>query len=185
MNSSAASNTIPGFRVSFLEKIIDIKGTSGQSNALKLICKMIHDTNPDLIECVEELRPLKKLVNITFKHMSEELAAIKKIQKLISKEVEFSNQYSKSELFAPLDNVFIEKLNVLHREVNEKITFLEKEHAEMKAEYEKILHYFGETNSTSITPELLIRYIVKFMDSLEAAYAQFKRNLDMQKVIFT
>lgn len=144
--------------------------------ALQLISKMVHETNTGIYECLKELAPVRQLRNVSFKALQEDIAEMQAQFRVISKEVELINVYLENPLYeAESDDVFISKLKEFHSEASSKVKFLDQEYQGFQAEIKKVFDFFGEPMSPKTTPETIIGYISKFLNSFEVTIAHLSQ----------
>ncbi|KAI8896016.1 formin homology 2 domain-containing protein [Globomyces pollinis-pini] len=178
--NSQFNSCIPGFGVSFLEKVIDLKGTKSTVTALSLISKMIYEHDPTIVACLEELKPLRQLKNISFKSLEEDVADVKKQLRTVSNELEQTKLYSEHPLYVPQDEKFIKKLGVFHNEVSAKVQFLINESEALADEIKSTFTFFGEPTDSKMSPETLLGYILKFLNAFENSYTEYEKQVQIQ-----
>ncbi|KAJ2994431.1 hypothetical protein HDV02_001565 [Globomyces sp. JEL0801] len=149
------------------EEVIDLKGTKSTVTALSLISKMIYEHDPTIVACLEELKPLRQLKNISFKSLEEDVADVKKQLRTVSNELEQTKLYSEHPLYVPQDEKFIKKLGVFHNEVSAKVQFLINESEALADEIKSTFTFFGEPTDSKMSPETLLGYILKFLNAFE------------------
>lgn len=169
------NRSIAGFTLSFLDKVASLKGTSGVP-VINLIAKMIHDTEPEVYDCIAELRPLLDLGRISFQGAKENIAENKiKFEALTTEITKIEGYRSRSD-YTPADVCFITKLAEFGRETSGKVGYLNQQVDLLKVEIDKVFAFFGErVEDKAMTPELLTSYLVNFLTGLEAAYQGQKK----------
>lgn len=129
---------------------------------------MVHETDLGIYECLKELAPVRQLRNVSFKALQDDISDIQAQFKVINKEVELINVYQENPLYeAEFDDVFISKLKEFHSEASSKVKFLDQEYQGFQAEIKKVFDFFGEPMSPKTSPETMIGYISKFLNSFE------------------
>lgn len=181
MNSSISNRSIHGFRVSFLEKVCDIK--SGNVTALEMISKMIKDTNEELISFIDDLQPLQKLTNVSFKSLDEDYNEILRQFKALEKEVSEIGNYRISRLYQEKDEKYIENLKTFYNQTKDKIDLLKIGHDNFKDEIRKVFTFFGEEHDTKITPEQLITFVTKFTMQFNNAYKDYLQKMKRNVIV--
>jgi diaphanous 3 len=183
MNAATNNRLICGFRVGFLAKVADIKGQGGVT-PLRLIAKLIHDTDPAVAECLLEMKPLRQLKNVAFKALEDRVKEMSRELEMVHREVEQSQRYHESKKYHQNDALFISKLTEFHREVTSKFSFVKKEHQTLLQQIKECMKFFGEPDDTKLTPEELLQCISKFLGSVEQAMQDHEKSLKSPKVYF-
>ncbi|KAI8903614.1 hypothetical protein EDD86DRAFT_250329 [Gorgonomyces haynaldii] len=155
-----------GFRVSFLEKIVDLKGQS--ITCLDLIVQMIKEKKPELLLVIQELSAVK-VRQVAILGLEQDLNELSKQQKLLNNEMDTLRALDDEQ-----DKLFTEKAVVFHKEVSSKMSYVQSEFDLLKQEIKKAFIYFGESD-TRMAPEELLGILTRFIDGLEKASKQVKK----------
>lgn len=129
---------------------------------------MVFESNPKVAECLQDLGPLRQMRNVSFKALQDEVKEIQSQSSIISKEVAMINVYKEHPLyFAAIDDVFTEKISEFHSESSSKVTFLLQEMKGLSEQVEKVFTFFGESEDSKMTPEIMMGYLTKFLNAFE------------------
>jgi hypothetical protein len=174
--NAGSSNGVPGFKASFLSKVIDIKATSNGSSLVDVISSIVYNANPEYANFIVELAPLKNLKSVSLKGIEDELSHIKKDYQLVEKELEISKRYHELPKYHRKDAVFASKLDEFHKDICGKVEFLQKEYKDLIGEKGKVYEYFGEPVNSKLGLEALVSHLDTFASAFEKSFAQIQRN---------
>jgi hypothetical protein len=149
------------------------------------LARIIHDTNPKIVECLNELKPLLQLKSVSFKFFDEAIQELSKDLSMVSVEVEASKTYHESKLYQPKDALFIAKLTEFHKEVTSKVNFIRKEQTALYTQVDKVMKFFGEPEDSKLTPEELFEYLSKFLNNFEEAVKDHAKSVALPKVLLS
>nr|KAJ3411374.1 Dishevelled associated activator of morphogenesis 2 [Polyrhizophydium stewartii] len=193
--NAQSSHQVIGFRVTFLEKVVDaftersmrichadpcptqileVKAVNGGPTPLQVLAKLGKTSIPALLKVIDDLHALRHINTGQMATFDQELHEMKAGQRLLAGELRHAQQpnqpYQSGSLFSPeLDGLFLEKLEVLHRDVSAKVSFLETEMSSLNREVRATLRYFGEPDDTKMTAEEVITILAKFLKRFETA----------------
>jgi hypothetical protein len=129
---------------------------------------MVHETDQKIAECIGDLDSLRQLRNVSVKGLSEHITEIQQGFTLVTKEVKMMNAYKEYPLYSrELDGTFVHKVEDFYEKVSSKVSYLDKEFKGLEKDIKNVFNFFGEPETSKMTPETLIGYIVKFLNSFE------------------
>ncbi|KAJ1328800.1 hypothetical protein BSLG_010024 [Batrachochytrium salamandrivorans] len=172
--NSQTNQQISGFRIAFLEKMLEIKAVNGGLTALQLIAKLAKKSIPDILQVTQDLASIRSLDPSQLPNFEPSLREMQRGAQLIRTEMRFASNtpsttlctYAQSPLFdEKLDTVFIKRLEELHKDVDMKVAFLETESEalthEIKATFSDIDRITeasakGTARSSGVTPNTTV-----------------------------
>ncbi|KAJ1328832.1 hypothetical protein BSLG_009876 [Batrachochytrium salamandrivorans] len=182
--NSQTNQQISGFRIAFLEKMLEIKAVNGGLTALQLIAKLAKKSIPDILQVTQDLASIRSLDPSQLPNFEPSLREMQRGAQLIRTEMRFASNtpsttlctYAQSPLFdEKLDTVFIKRLEELHKDVDMKVTFLETESKALTHEIKATFRYFGEPEDSKLKADELVAVLAKFLKGFEIALSDIDR----------
>ncbi|KAJ1340835.1 hypothetical protein BSLG_004561 [Batrachochytrium salamandrivorans] len=182
--NSQTNQQISGFRIAFLEKMLEIKAVNGGLTALQLIAKLAKKSIPDILQVTQDLASIRSLDPSQLPNFEPSLREMQRGAQLIRTEMRFASNtpsttlctYAQSPLFdEKLDTVFIKRLEELHKDVDMKVAFLETESEALTHEIKATFRYFGEPEDSKLKADELVAVLAKFLKGFEIALSDIDR----------
>lgn len=173
MNAGSASFSISGFKVSFLENIIDLKGTSGYP-ALRMVAKMVLESDSEVSQCLTDMKAIRQLRNVSFKAIDEEIKDMKAHLANVKREIQDSDLYLVKSKNSESERFFLKKLENFHTEIVSKIDLLDRQYQKLQDEIAIAFSFFGESPGSKLSVEAIIAYVSKFLNAFEVTLALIK-----------
>ncbi|KAH6575753.1 hypothetical protein BASA62_001782 [Batrachochytrium salamandrivorans] len=158
--NSQTNQQISGFRIAFLEKMLEIKAVNGGLTALQLIAKLAKKSIPDILQVTQDLASIRSLDPSQLPNFEPSLREMQRGAQLIRTEMRFASNtpsttlctYAQSPLFdEKLDTVFIKRLEELHKDV------------------------FWRTRGLKLKADELVAVLAKFLKGFEIALSDIDR----------
>ncbi|KAJ8325400.1 hypothetical protein O5D80_006336 [Batrachochytrium dendrobatidis] len=186
--NSQSNQQASGFRVTFLDKIVDIRSVNGAGlSAIQVLAKIARTSMPDLVDVVNDLRMLDQVNPSMLAVFDTDVKEMQQGLRLIQTELKFTtagdgdagkSKYEQSEGYDPeLDGVFVHKLGEWSLEVEKKIKFLETELMTLNETIKATFRYFGEPDNSKMGADELVTTLTKFLKGFEIALK------DMDKIL--
>ncbi|KAH6573697.1 hypothetical protein BASA62_002797 [Batrachochytrium salamandrivorans] len=182
--NSQTNQQISGFRIAFLEKMLEIKAVNGGLTALQLIVKLAKKSIPDILQVTQDLASIRSLDPSQLPNFEPSLREMQRGAQLIRTEMRFASNtpsttlctYAQIPLFdEQLDTVFIKRLEELHKDVDMKVAFLETESEALTHEIKATFRYFGEPEDSKLRADELVAVLAKFLKGFEIALSDIDR----------
>ncbi|ORX57073.1 actin-binding FH2 [Hesseltinella vesiculosa] len=170
MNGTNFQGGAFGVRITSINKLVDTKGTEGDTTLLHFVVNTVEEKIPRLHSFLDDLKETGEACRVTLQDMVKDYNEIRSgLQKLLH---ELNHHYG-DEYEAPDGDYFSNKMKTFRDEAMEKFEQLEVRYTSMDVAYRDVVVYFGE-NPDQMKPDEFFSIFKTFTSSWERAMADNK-----------
>ena len=163
MNSNYG--TITGFKITFLSKIIDVK--NGDTTLMHLVARMILTQEPDLVNFVDDMKPLFELKKISTNSIQEDFNELKMSHSVVASEAQEAKKYHENPDYHRKDALYAKAVEQFSADIAPKIELAEKQCGDVFQQVDGVFSFFGEPKGSKLTIEELMGHLKKFVTNFE------------------
>ncbi|KAG0169559.1 hypothetical protein DFQ28_004162 [Apophysomyces sp. BC1034] len=170
MNGTTFQGGAFGIRISSINKLVDTKGTEGNTTLLHFLVDSVESKFPRLHQFLDDLRETGQACRVTLQDMVKDYNELRSgLQKLIQ---ELDNHYEE-DYEAPAGDHFAKVMRKFRDEAIGKFEELEVRYTSMDVAYKDVVGYYGE-NPDQMKPDEFFGIFKTFTSSWERAMSDNK-----------
>ncbi|KAJ3222018.1 Disheveled-associated activator of morphogenesis 1 [Clydaea vesicula] len=165
LNSGRFNGKLHGFKISSLNKLVDMKSTDNKFSLLYFLVGVIETKFPEVKNFVVELQDVIAASKVPFQTLKEDMTDLSVNLKLLEKEIEYRKNLDlteeKKDSFLQKYEDFYEKVKLQFKNLNKNFNLMEKN-------FLNVIVFFGEDDNISkVKPDEFLNLFKTFLDSYQ------------------